>query len=124
MSEIKLKKGDLVVIGRKKDQYRIKQISPSGEGAVLVATVDAKPYVETYVNADQLKLSKATKQPATSPATSLFYDVTLTGADGSTASTIAPIAASSEAEAIELFKANGIPSDFIATDAVATKVTA
>lgn len=122
MSDTKFKKDDLVVIGRKKDQYRIKQISPSGEGAVLVATVDAKPYVETYVNADQLKSAKATKQPATGqPPVTTFYTVTLTSDDGATREGREPIAATSEAEAIELARAAN--DDLVITAATATKVT-
>lgn len=121
MSDTKFKKGDQVVIGRKKDVYRIKQISPSGEGAVLVETVDANPYVSTYVNADQLKPSRGTKQTATTPPASLFYDVTLTADDGETRTSVQPIAAASEAEAIVLARAAN--EGFVATDAVATKVT-
>jgi hypothetical protein len=79
-----LKKGDIVKIGRKKDRYRVKQISASGGGAVLIETLDAKPYATTYVNAELLTLAKGESSPPP-PAEPSEFLVKLTDQDGSEA---------------------------------------
>lgn len=115
----KLQKGDLVKIGRKKDRYRVKQVSPSGEGAVLVETVDAKPYATTYVNADQLTSVKSDTAPAfPTPPVARPFLVTLTHPTGALE---VEVEAVDEASAIAAAKAT-LPVDGTApvvTDAFA-----